>query len=400
MIFNNRGNMMNEKISHTTKNLTRILITMIIAGLMSNINVQAEPEKYRVYFGTATTKAGEGIYQSILDMATGQLSEPRLAGEAIRPGFLEIHPKGTHLYAAGEHAGFKGKSKGALIAFSIDKLTGNLTPLNSQSTKGEGPCHIFIDYEGRNILVSNYRAGSCAVVPIASDGTLKPASSFHQHIGSSIHPKRQATPHAHSINLDPEGKYAMVADLGLDQILIYKYDSKSGTLTPNDPAFVRVKPGGGPRHLVFHPSSKFVYECNEMSSTVTAFQYDSNKGIMSEIQMISTVPKEFEGNNSTAEIRIAPDGEYLYVSNRGHNSIAIFKIDQSNGKLTALGNESTRGDTPRNFNIEPTGTYLVVANQNSNNITVFKIDKKSGLLKFTGSDIEVPKPRCVRFYGL
>jgi 6-phosphogluconolactonase len=374
------------------------LTAVLLTGGCRSTDASETPDQSRVYFGTFTTGAGEGIYHSTLDMKSGQLTEATLAGEAVRAGFLAMHPDGKHLYAVGELGGFKGRSPGSACAFEIDEATGKLKPLNSQPVGGPGPCHLIVDPAGRNILTAQYSGGSCSVLPINADGSLGPRTSFHQHTGGSgVVAKRQDAPHAHSINLDAAGRIAVVADLGLDRILIYQYDRDQGTLTPNDPPFVKTAPGGGPRHFVFHPSGKFAYANLEITSQVTAFEYDAARGALSEIQTLPTLPGDFEGGNSTAEIRVTPDGRFVYVSNRGHNSIAMFAVDAQTGKLTALGHEPTRGDIPRNFNLDPTGTYLIAAHQKSDNATVFRIDRETGRLSFTGSEITVPKAVCVRF---
>jgi len=357
--------------------------------------------KYRVYFGTFMSEPGTGIYQAVLDIKKGTLSEATLAGEAFRPGFLAIHPDGRHLYCVGEPAGFKGKSAGSVCAFEIDPISGTLKLLNSQPTGGVGPCHLIVDPTGKNVLSAQYAGGSCTVLPIAPDGSLKPRSSFYRHKGASgVVPKRQNAPHAHSINLDASGRFAFVADLGLDKILIYRFDSETGTLTPNHPPYVKTVPGGGPRHFVFHPSGKFAYVNLEISSQVTAFQYDAASGMLTPIQTLSTLPKGFKGKNTTAEIRVTPDGRFLYVSNRGHNSIAMFAIDTKTGKLESLGTEPTRGEIPRNFNLDPTGSFLIAVHQKSDNATLFRINRKTGRLEFTGTEIKVPQSVCVRFLPL
>ncbi|HJS09091.1 MAG TPA: lactonase family protein, partial [Pirellulales bacterium] len=246
------------------------------------------------------------------------------------------------------------------------------------------------------VLVANYGGGSVAVLPIDKDGRLRPASSFVQHKGSSVNPKRQEAPHAHSINVDPAGAFAVVADLGLDKVLVYRFDAAAGTLTANDPPHATVSPGAGPRHFAFHPSGRFAYVINEMNSTVTAFAYDAKKGTLSEIDTKSTLPGPQQGN-STAEVQVHPSGKFLYGSNRGHNSLAIFRIDEKTGALTAAGHQLTGGRTPRNFGIDPTGKFVLAANQGSDSVVVFRVDQETGKLEETGQSIKVPTPVCVKF---
>jgi 6-phosphogluconolactonase len=253
-----------------------------------------------------------------------------------------------------------------------------------------------VDHQGKNVLVANYGGGSVAVLPVQEDGRLRPASSFIQHKGSSVDKGRQEGPHAHSINVDAGNRFAVAADLGLDKLLIYKFDADKGTLTANDPPFASVAPGSGPRHFAFHPLAPYAYVINEMKSTVTAFNYDRNRGELKEIQTLSTLPEEVKGD-STAEVQVHPSGKFVYGSNRGHNSIAIFQVDDKTGRLTAAGHQPTGGKTPRNFGIDPTGRYLLAANQDSDTITVFRIDPKSGKLTPTGQKVDVPRPVCVKF---
>ena len=371
-----------------------ISVMVFLSGCMT---AGSGSRDYFVYFGTFTTDENGGIFRSTFNAETGELSEPVLAAQAFRAGFVAIHPDGRHMYSVGEMSGFKGKSEGSVCAWEIDRKTGDLKPLNSQSSKGANPCHLIVDNEGRNVLVANYTGGSCAVLPIASDGSLEPTSSFHQHQGSSINQRRQEKAHAHSINLDAAGRIAVVADLGMDKVMIYSYDSRAGKLVPGQQPFVTVKAGGGPRHFVFHPSGKFAYVNNELTGSVTAFSYNAAKGVFTEIQMISTLPADFKEKNTTAEVRVTPDGKFFYVSNRGHNTIAMYSINQDTGKLKLIGYEPTRGKTPRNFNLDPTGKYMLVAHQDTDNVTVFKVDQETGRLSFTGREIKMPKPVCVRF---
>jgi 6-phosphogluconolactonase len=246
--------------------------------------------------------------------------------------------------------------------------------------------------------VANYGGGSVACLPVDAAGRLEPASSFLQHEGSGADPKRQAGPHAHSINLDAANRFAIAADLGLDKLFIDRFDAAKGTLTPNDPPFARVAPGSGPRHFAFHPDGRHGYVINEMACTVTAFDYDPERGALSEIQTISTLPEGTRGSNlSTAEVQVHPSGRFLYGSNRGHNTIAIFAIDAATGRLRPVGHQPTQGKTPRNFGIDPTGRYLLAANQDSGTVVVFRINPQTGQLEPTGQVAEVPKPVCVKF---
>jgi 6-phosphogluconolactonase len=372
----------------------RLATLSLLASLLFGIASAAEPGKTLwVYFGTYTGGKSKGIYLAELDTATGTLTSKGLAAETSNPSFLAIHPSHKFLVAVGEIANFGGKKEGAASSFTIEPKSGKLTLINQESSKGGGPCHVSIDKTGKNALVANYGGGSVACIPIGDDGKLAPASAFIQHTGTGPDKSRQQGPHAHSINLDPANRFAVAADLGLDKVFIYRFDPAKGSLTPNDPAFGATPPGAGPRHFSFHPSGQYGYVCDEMTSAVTAFSYD--KGVLKEIQTISTLPEPVKGN-STAEIQVHPSGKFVYCSNRGHNSIAMFSIDPDTGKLTRIGNESTQGKTPRNFGIDPSGTFLLAANQDSGNVVVFKIDPATGKLKATGSSLEVPNPVCVR----
>ncbi len=365
---------------------------VLLLSLLSAYSARADeqkPEKMRVYIGTYTGGKSKGIYRAELDLKTGALSGVTLAGATANPSFLAIAPSHHFLYAVGEGGG-KGVS-----AFAIEK-NGDLKLLNQESSKGSGPCHISLDKEGKHAFVANYGSGHIACLPIGEDGKLSEATSAIQHKGASVDPGRQKEPHAHSINPDPANKFVFAADLGLDKVLIYRFDSTKGTLTPNDPPSVSVAPGSGPRHFAFHPSGKFAYVINEMALTMTAFSYDADKGVLKEVQTISTVPAPQKGS-STAEVVVHPSGKFLYGSNRGQNTIAIFKIDEETGKLTLVGHQGKTIKTPRNFAIEPTGHFLLVANQDGDSISVFRIDQKSGELELVGEPVTVPNPVCIRF---
>ena len=360
--------------------------------------VLAAGKQYLVYAGTYTAGGkSKGIEVLRFDASTGKLSAAELAGETSNPSFLTIHQNGKHLYAVGE---FNDKEKGGgLSAFEIDKATGKLKPLNQVGTRGGGPCHLLVDKTGRNVVVANYGGGSVAAFPLEAGGRVKEAASFIQHHGSSIDPKRQQGPRAHSVNISPDNRFVFVADLGLDQVLVYKFDAAQCELTPNDPPFVKVRPGSGPRHFSLHPSVKFAYSNSEMGNAVTAFRYDAAKGALTEMQYISTIPDGWKGVSHTAEVLCHPSGKFLYCSNRGHDSIAVFRIG-TDGKLTLVENAPTQGKTPRNFNIDPTGAYLLAANQQTDNIAVFKIDLTSGKLVPTGQSVAVGAPVCIKFLAI
>lgn len=358
-----------------------------------------EDAMYRLYIGTYTGPKSKGIYQLELDAATGKLGPVTLAVETPNPSFVAIHPSHRFLYAVNELAKYEGESAGSVSAFTIESGDGRLKLLNTRGSQGAAPCHVAVDAAGKNVLFANYTGGSIGAFPIESDGQLAEISSFVQHHGKSVTPQ-QSGPHAHSINLDAANRFALVADLGLDQVLVYRFDSAAGQLAPNNPPFAKLAPGAGPRHLAFHPSGKFAYVINEISSTVTAYGYDAAKGQLSELQTISTLPAGSTAKNSTAEVVVHTSGKFLYGSNRGHDSIAVFAIDPSTGKLTAAGHQSEGIQTPRNFVIEPGGRFLLVANQAGDSLLAFRIDPQSGGLTPTGSRAEVGSPVCIRLLPL
>jgi 6-phosphogluconolactonase len=353
----------------------------------------ASAESLRVYVGTYTGGNGsKGIYRCSLDLGTGELSDPVLAAEVQSPSFVEIHPGGKFLYAVSE----AGRS-GRVFAYAINPDTGDLALVNDAPSGGSGPCHVNVDHAGKHVLVANYGSGSAAVLPLRPDGGLGEPTSVVQHEGSSVNPARQKEPHAHSVNLSPDDRFVFVADLGIDKIMIYKLDGQSGTITANDPPFVQLKPGAGPRHFVFHPDGKHAYVINELASTITAFAFDSASGALKEIQTVPTLPDGFKGSNGCAEVRVHPSGKFLYGSNRGHDSIAVYRIDPAQGTLTFVEHETAGLKTPRNFNIDPTGKFCLAANQDGNSIVVFRIDPETGSLAPTGNKIAVSKPVCIRF---
>jgi 6-phosphogluconolactonase len=363
--------------------ITAFLMTMSMANAKS----------FYVYFGTYTEgeNSSKGIYRGSLDLKTGKLSDIVLAAEVNNPSFLQIHPNRCFLYSVSESNGI-----GFVNSFVVNPKNRNLKPLNQQLSNGSSPCHISIDHTGKNLFVANYTSGSISVIPVKSNGMLAELSCSFRHGGSSINPHRQQKPHAHSINVSPDDRFAFAADLGIDKIMIYKLNPETGTITPNNPPFIKLKPGAGPRHFTFHPSGKFAYVINELDSTITAFKYNAQSGNLTEIQTVKTIPDDYNGSNYPAEICVHPNGKFLYGSNRGHDSIAAYKIDTDTGKLTFIKYEITDIKTPRNFCIDPTGTFCLVANQDSNSIVVFRINAKTGVLEPAGYRISVPKPVCIR----
>jgi 6-phosphogluconolactonase len=353
-----------------------------------------------VYIGTYTGPKSKGIYVSRLDTTTGKLSSPEVAAETKSPSFLAVHPNHRFLYAVGEVSEFNGKKAGAVTAFEIDPKNGQLRLLNQQPSGGTGPCHLAVDKTGKCLLVANYGSGSIVAFPVGADGKLAEAATTIQHEGSSVNAQRQAGPHAHFITPDPANRFALVCDLGLDKILVYRLDPAKAFLVANDPPACAIKAGLGPRHLVFHPNGNWVYDINEMGSCITVLGYNSRRGALNELQTISTLPENSSVKNTCAEVQVHPSGKFVYGSNRGDDSIAVFAIDSKSGKLTRVENQSTRGKTPRHFAIDPTGKWLVAENQASDNVVVFSIDAASGRLKPTGQEIEVGSPVCAAFRPL
>ena len=355
-----------------------------------------EPDTFLVYIGTYTGPESEGIYTFEFDRKSGKLTSVNQPAKTSNPSFVAVHPSGDFLYAVNEDAEFNGEKGGGITSFSIDPETGALTEINSQCTHGEHPCHLTIDQTGRTVGVANYTGGSIAAYRIGRDGALSPASTFVQHQGKSVHPRQEA-PHGHSIDVDPANRFMAVSDLGIDQVLIYKMNARKGQLTAH--STVKSEPGAGPRHFSFHPTGKFGFGINELNMTANAYRYDARAGRLELLQTVSTLPpgeKQQEGQ-STAEMYVHPNGKFLYGSNRGHNTIVVYGIDQKTGKLSYVENESTGGSTPRSFGVVPTGDYLLALNQASNTIVVFKIDPGTGALEPTGEEVLCPTPVAAAF---
>ncbi|NBR84433.1 MAG: lactonase family protein [Proteobacteria bacterium] len=380
---------------------TSTLAAALGSSLATAADKTAGPTQFRAYVGTYTGKKSQGIYMFTFNAATGEVGKPELAGEAVNPSFLAFHPNGKSLYAVGEVNDVAGKKGGGVSAFAIQP-DGKLKLLSQHSTVGAGPCFVTVDKSGKVALAANYGGGSVVALPIRPDGSVGEHTGFVQHEGKSV-TKRQSQPNAHSVNVSPDNRFAFVADLGLDKVLIYKLDPAKGTLTPNDPPFAAVAPGSGPRHFAFHPSGKFAYLINEINLTMTAFSYDAAKGALKEMHTVSTLPAA-DGPGpkpgwSTAEVVAHPNGKFLYGSNRGHDTIAVFSV-ADDGKITLVQNAPAEVKTPRNFNLDPTGKWLFTEGQGSDTIALFKVDQATGKLTATDTRLEIGTPVCLKFLAV
>lgn len=369
--------------------------TVLVFLCFSVAGAQGQP--CIVYVGTYTGGGSEGIYSFRFDPASGETSPLTLAAATVNPSFLAPDPDGRFLYAVNELDSFQGAATGAVSAFAIHRESGGLKLLQQVSSVGQGPAHLSLDRSGRNLLVANYGGGNVSVLPIGDDGRLGAHSAFVQNVGSSVNAKRQSGPHAHFIQTTIDNRFALIADLGLDKVLVYLFDPGAGTLTAANPVFYTVDPGSGPRHIAFAPSGKFVYLVNEMTSTITVFAYDSVSGALNARQTVSTLPLDFTGSNSAAEILVDAGGRFVYVSNRGDNSIGQYSINPDSGTLTAVEWVPSGGNSPRNFAIDPSGRWLFIANQRSNELRLFQIDPVSGRISPASRSLTVTSPVCVSF---
>mgnify|MGYP001328496343 CR=1 FL=1 len=354
-------------------------------------------KKMLLYVGTYTSRGSEGIYVYEFDAETGALGHLHTVRDVVEPSFLAIDKAEKYLYAVNETEEYEGEKSGAVSAFAIDQKTGALKFLNKRPSLGGAPCHISVSNNGKFALAANYLGGNVSVFPIEPDGRLGAAVDMHRHSGSGPNKKRQEAAHAHSINLDSENRFAMVCDLGIDRVFIYRFDADGGRLRPNPAqSFYQTKPGAGPRHFAFHPNEQLAFVINELDATVTSLRFDAKQGTLAEIQTVSTLPGDFTGENICADLHASPNGRFLYGSNRGHDSIVVYRIDEATGRLNYVEHAPTGGKTPRNFAIAPNGRFLLAANQDSDSITVFSIDENSGRLSPTGVKAEVSMPVCLK----
>jgi 6-phosphogluconolactonase len=349
-----------------------------------------------VYVGTYTSGKSVGIYLYRLDLGDGSLKHAGTTEGVVNPSYLTIDRARRRLYAVNEVDEFEGAKGGAVSAFEIEPKSGALRLVNRRSSKGGSPCYVTAADSGKFVLVANYMGGNVAVLPVSKDGRLGEATHVEQFKGSGPNRERQEAPHAHSVLLDPTNRYAFACDLGTDRVMTFGFDRNTGRLTPTPQAAVSVKPGAGPRHVAFHPNGRRAYVLNELDATVTTIGLDVEQGTFAAEETVPTLPADFKGQNTSADIHVEPGGTYLYCSNRGHDSIAAFRIHPATGQLTLLGHTPTGGKTPRNFAIDPTGNFLLAANQNSDSVVTFRIDRRTGALSPTGHRAEIPAPVCLK----
>jgi 6-phosphogluconolactonase len=365
----------------------------------NGITIKGDNTEKEIYFyvGTYTNGDGKGIYLYKMNTKSCEVDLVRVTENIDDPSYLAIDKQNKYLYAVNEVANFGDSKNGTVSAFKIMPETRELKFINKVSSGGAHPCYAAVNDDGNFILAANYTGGSISLVPVKNEGGLDDPSDIAQHTGSSINEKRQSTPHAHSAYFGPQQKFVYAVDLGIDKVNIYKFDPENGQLLENDPAFFKVEPGSGPRHMAFHPNVKFAYLISELNNKIIALKIDSIKGGLTKIDSYSALPDNFEGTSYCADIHVHPSGKFLYGSNRGDNSIVIYEIDGESGKLNLVGHESTKGDWPRNFVIDPSGNFLLAANQKSNDVRIFKINSATGKLTFTNQTIAVPSPACVKF---
>ncbi len=373
--------------------------TLLLTGFasLSSLSLAAD---FFIYYGTYTNRQSDskGIYVSRFNTESGEWAAPQLAGETGSPSFLAVHPSQKYLYSVGEMSQ-PGQTGGAVTAWSIDRSTGMLTKINQVSSVGGGPCHINLNPKGDLAMVANYGGGSAVSYEVKADGSLSEAVSFHQHEGSSVNERRQKAPHAHSANFSPDGRFAFIADLGVDKVFIYKVGAAGATTAHGS---VAVPPGSGPRHFAFHPSGQFAFTNGELLLNVTSFKYDAQQGALTALETVSCLPEgvPFSDKYSTAEVVAHPSGKFVYCSVRQHDSIARFRFDETAGTLHYQGNTASGGNIPRNFSLDPSGKWLFAAHQNSHNVVLFKVDQETGDLKATGKEQPVSACVCVRFVAV
>lgn len=375
------------------KNRVRLLSGMMVFIMASALAAEVEADGPLVLVSSFVSKEQGAIHAYRLDQTAGKLQFLTKTSGVENPFFLAVSPDKKLLFSI--HAKqFGGKEHEHVAAFEIVGRGGELKPVNRVSAKGTAACYLHVDATGKTVLVANYSSGSIASLPVGANGSLSESASFIQHAGSSVNPTRQKEPHAHAIITSPDNKYVYAADLGLDQVLCYRLDAATSTLTPNDPPFTKSPAGAGPRHLTFHPNGKHLYVINELLNSVTVFAYDASQGSLTEKQTISTLPEQFTGTSHCADLKITPNGQFLYGTNRGHDSIAAYRIG-ADGTLSLIGIEPSLGKGPQNLAITQHGELLLCANMPGKNVAVFRIDGATGKLTSTGTPTEMPSPSCI-----
>ncbi len=348
-----------------------------------------------IYVGTYSGEESRGLYTFAFDRSSGSMTQLQAIDEWESPNFQTLHPNGEYLYSVASETFTDETEEGTVVAYRIDRETGTLTQISARSSEGAGPAHVSVDPKGRFAYVSNYGAGNLSVYRINDDGTLSEAVYVVDHEGSSVNERRQSAPHVHSAVPSADGRFLYVSDLGIDKVMIYRVNGETGELELAEQPFVENMPGSGPRHFTIHPNNDFAYALEEMSSTIAAFEVDSSTGAMTQMQRISMLPEEFDGDNAAADLHVSPDGRFLYASNRGHNSLVIYRIDQHSGELTVVDHVSTEGPHPRNFMIDSKGEFVLVANRDESEVVIFRRDRQTGDLTYTGTSVSVPRAVCV-----
>lgn len=381
----------------TRRDFLRVAGAGVIGMRTVDLSAQRSGASERtVYVGSYTSGESRGIYTCRFDPSTGVLREVGATG-SVNPSFLTLDRTGRYLYAVNELNDFGGEASGAVSAYAVDPATGGLRFIDQQASRGGSPCYVSVDAKRRFVLVANYTGGSAAVFPVSEAGGLEPAKQVVQHTGSGPNRERQESAHVHSVTLDPAERFALIADLGLDRLFVYRFDGETGALTPAAEPWAQLPPGSGPRHIAFSPDGRRVYLVCEMASTVTAFDYDPARGALRAFQTESLLPADFHGESTGADIHLRPDGRFLYASNRGHDSIVVFSVDGLTGRLSLVQHTPSGGQIPRNFAIDPSGAYLLAAHQRSGGIVTFRIDAVTGRLAANGSVLGLPNPVCVHF---
>jgi 6-phosphogluconolactonase len=373
---------------------------LVVVFICLCVSTQGQVRKELLYAGTFSVRGSQVIYVLTFDRAKRTLKVMQSVPSLTSPSFLTIHPSGNFLYSVNRGKAEAADNGGSVSAYGLDPKTGRLSGLNNRSSYGDEPCHIAVDKSGDYIFVSNYNRGNLVVLPLFDDGLIGGPSDAKKYVGSSVNTERQEGPHVHASVLSPDNKFLYVTDLGTDKIYIYAFDASNGTLRSTEPSEIKLSPGTGPRHFTFHPNGKFAYVSEELTSSVAVFAVNPSTGALTVLQdTVSTLPETFKGSNTTADIHTDLRGKYLYVSNRGHNSISIFSI-AANGMIQLIGQEPTGGKTPRNFLMDPRGEFMFVANQDSDMITMFRVVSKTGKLLAVGRPLKVPSPVCLKYLSL